>query len=471
MRDPRVAGAGTAAVVLAAMVLGLLWAPVVMTDEGGGPKLEHREVQMPAGEAARPADRSCITVYYYDDTATVAYVWKVPQSGASEFAVRFDQQGSPVCTLMTAWVLLYGPNMTGTPDVEIVVYDDDGTGLPGIQLAAAPVPYALLPATGPGWIAADFSGHNLIFSEGENYHIAVRVSPAVEGDTVSVFSDAATGPYSGENHSTYYDGGFWWTLNSAVGTDYVFMIEAEVCCGNGPLVWDITTPRTLTYWIQKYMDADSIVYLEEDSMTLSVSIAVGMVDFVLHSEFYDTTEYFGPYAFGPDGSISLFPGDTVPAPLEADFLLNFLPSSLADTGRTGWEVLWMPDSTEEAHMLSLGMRDSIERLGLEFIEGSVLETFALKGYYRLLPNDGLYELLGPEPLWLPEVDTTVAELSETDNLWFIGKLGWDGARGATAYLECTYVPTLHSGSDSADVVNEYWYRQEWTARLVSYTKD
>ncbi|MFH1686623.1 MAG: LamG-like jellyroll fold domain-containing protein [bacterium] len=178
-----------------------------------------------------PTDRGrgVILRYYYDDSCTYGYGWPLPQDSSDWFAVRFDHEESAACTLSTVRVKLYRPFMAGTPDLQIGVYDDDGSGLPGTLLATRTVPYASLPPEDFGWAEADFAP--LILGAGEGFHIGITTIGGV-GDTLCPLSDAGTGPHAGEDRSeTHYPGdGLWYTLNAMYGLDYVFMIEAEMSC-------------------------------------------------------------------------------------------------------------------------------------------------------------------------------------------------------------------------------------------------
>jgi hypothetical protein len=142
--------------------------------------------------------------------------------------------------------------MTGTPDLHVCVYDDDGFGLPGAPLASATVANNDLPSEDFGWAEVDLSVYNIVFGTGTDFHIGIT-SIGGEGDTLYPLTDAGTGPYAGEDRSEThcpYDG-LWYTLNSLYGVDFVFMFEAEMCCvtyasisgtkfhdENGNSVWD-----------------------------------------------------------------------------------------------------------------------------------------------------------------------------------------------------------------------------------------
>ncbi len=189
-----------------------------------------REVEIPAGEHVYPADRDgdCQTVYYYDDTLSYGYAWPLPQDSVEWFAERFTN-GPEACTLKTVRVRLYRPFMTGTPDLAVAIWDDDGFGLPGNLQATVTVTAELLPPEDFGWAEADFSACNLIFGGGTEFHIGMSTVGG-EGDTLWPLTDTGAGPHAGENRSEVDYGGTWYTLHAAFGVDFVFMIEADMCC-------------------------------------------------------------------------------------------------------------------------------------------------------------------------------------------------------------------------------------------------
>ncbi len=89
------------------------------------------------------------------------------------------------CSLLTAYIGVYPAGFTGSPDMVVEVWDDDGTGWPGSLLGYVTVPFASLP-TAMGYAAADVStlnaGNPYVFSDGEDYHIAAHpVDPVTTG--------------------------------------------------------------------------------------------------------------------------------------------------------------------------------------------------------------------------------------------------------------------------------------------------
>ncbi|MDH3889891.1 MAG: T9SS type A sorting domain-containing protein [candidate division Zixibacteria bacterium] len=186
----------------------------------------------------------CSSVYYYNDSSSNVFIWPLPQDSVDWLAVRFDNDGASECTLKVARVTLNRGYMAGAPDLQIGVFDDDGFGLPGSLLASETVPYDSLPTGNYGWAEADFSSYNLVFGTGENYHIGVSVIPQV-GDTLFPVSDVGDGVHSGEQRSTYQGYGVWSTIYSATGTDYVFWIEAEMCCS---IIECVPPPAGMVAW-------------------------------------------------------------------------------------------------------------------------------------------------------------------------------------------------------------------------------
>jgi len=189
-----------------------------------------RDVSVTTDAGIRGSDDSSTRIqYYYDDTATVVRIWPLPQDSSDWFAVRFDQDELEACTLTTARVLLYRPYMTGTPDLQIDVFEDDGFGLPGALWASKTIPYDSLPPDNFGWAEVDFAPQ--VFGPGEQFHIGMSTIGG-EGDTLFVVSDLGTGPHAGEDRSEarYPGDGLWYTTTALYGLDYVFFVEADMAC-------------------------------------------------------------------------------------------------------------------------------------------------------------------------------------------------------------------------------------------------
>ncbi|MDD4051443.1 MAG: PQQ-binding-like beta-propeller repeat protein, partial [candidate division Zixibacteria bacterium] len=127
-----------------------------------------------------------------------------------------------------AYVAVYPDAFVGTPDMEILVWDDDGFGDPGTLRATVTIPYASLP-TSLAYAVADLTSFGLVYSNGEEYHIGVNCPTAGDGDTLAILSDDATSATG--RHSFYipsFGGWYTWT------TDYGFTIASEFCAADIP---------------------------------------------------------------------------------------------------------------------------------------------------------------------------------------------------------------------------------------------
>ena len=222
-----------AAAALLMVASGVLAAgPIVGDGETDSPNLRVVDLTNDHGlRAPTDRDEGCSLQYYYDDTCTYGYAWPLPQDSSDWFAVRFTQDEVSACTLSTVRVKLYRPFMTGTPDLQIGIYNDDGFGLPGTLLATEAVPNDSLPPEDFGWAEVDFAP--MVFNLGEVFHIGITTIGG-EGDTLFALSDAGTGPHAGEDRSETHNqiDGLWYTLNDLYGYDFVFMFEAEMCCAD-----------------------------------------------------------------------------------------------------------------------------------------------------------------------------------------------------------------------------------------------
>jgi len=165
----------------------------------------------------------CYWQWYY---CNVAYFWRTPHPvyGDLSYAQRFSVACSE--TLMGANVYIYdeGDGTFGNDDVYVTVYDDDGTGLPGLQRAQVTLTAGTYPAF-PTPAYANFSGFNLVFTD--DFHIAFSTSAATGTDYESCLSDDGA---CGELRSTdQWADGSWHLMATDWGTDVNFLIEAFMC--------------------------------------------------------------------------------------------------------------------------------------------------------------------------------------------------------------------------------------------------
>ena len=236
---------------------------------------------MGAPMAAPPAPYFCDSDYYYDDTALSVRVWPTPDAYGDDFRnMRFTVDFTlEACTLKTAWILMYGGYTTGTPDMRVYLWDDDGFGFPNNKLDSFDVANADLPASF-GWVGGDWN-QDWVFTTGQEYHIGWTILGGL-GDTLYCVSDKATGPHVGEERSSEYYGGAWETINSAwsVG-DVSFEMESERCCTE---ILE-STCKDLYYFRNPayYLSAPQPVY---GDTAYSERFSVGSSDTLIHVEVY-----------------------------------------------------------------------------------------------------------------------------------------------------------------------------------------
>ncbi len=169
------------------------------------------------------------------------YYWTIPDAyGDDLFNMRFTTEAGYDCTLMVAHYLMYGDAMVGTPDMRCYLWDDDGFGFPNAKLDSVDIPNAALPTSGLAYVSADFtptgnaSGQYWIFSDGEEYHYGWTILQNDPGDVLAIISDAADGPYVGEERASENWSGIWGSMLNDWGVDVSFFILSERCCGEIP---------------------------------------------------------------------------------------------------------------------------------------------------------------------------------------------------------------------------------------------
>jgi hypothetical protein len=221
-----------------------------------------------------------------------AYFWAIPDGyGDDLFNTRFTADANHDCTLKVAHFLMYYPAIAGAPDFKAYLWDDDGFGFPGAKLDSVTITYAdILAAGGDGsggnffWLDADFSAANWVFSDGEDYHIGWTTvdNSGLGTDVLGIISDAADGPFVGEERSSENYAGTWGTMLNDYGDDLAFFILGERCCSEIPFtdchsldysqniayVWDIPNA---TYGDKEYAERFDVTGPET---LVSVDVAI-----------------------------------------------------------------------------------------------------------------------------------------------------------------------------------------------------
>jgi len=197
-------------------------------------KPESARKELPPGTQAPAPPQYFCDVQDYTNGIPSNY-WTIPDAyGSDLFNMRFTADACYECTLMVAYYLMNGDMMTGTPDMRCYLWDDDGFGFPGNKLDSVDIPNASLPTSGLGWVSADFSAGQWVFSDGEESHLGWTILQSGPGDTLAIVSDDATGSSSQEERASEYQSGMWGTMLNDWGIDVSFFILNERCCGGWP---------------------------------------------------------------------------------------------------------------------------------------------------------------------------------------------------------------------------------------------
>ncbi len=175
--------------------------------------------------------------YYCDfidySGGSYSYGWSLPTSDDLDYYnMRFTAASGYSCTVSTAYVGLYPAWFYGTPDLIVKVWDDDGFGLPGTELASVTVPNGDLP-TSAGYASADLSSFDLVFEDGTNFYVGISTTDQSGADTLVLLSDDGS---NGFGRSGAYDniGGAFFNLSEEGIPDYNWLIGIDECCADLP---------------------------------------------------------------------------------------------------------------------------------------------------------------------------------------------------------------------------------------------
>jgi PKD repeat protein len=159
---------------------------------------------------------------YYDDVPY--YYWSIPDAyGDDFFNMRFTPYNT--CTLTTCLLNFYeGGSFVNTNEgVDIIVWDDNGSGFPDTELARINVHPDDIDWY-PNQTEVDFSSFNLVFNS--DFHIGYTTVNQTE-DVYAILSDDGT---NGTNRSSEYYNGNWSSIWEDWGVDVNFFITANVSC-------------------------------------------------------------------------------------------------------------------------------------------------------------------------------------------------------------------------------------------------
>jgi len=203
---------------------------------------------------------NCTTLQYFDYNNAYWY-WTIPDEwGDDYFNMRFTPEGKCKLT-MCNFTFYYEDGINGsivntTEGVDIIVWDDDGSGFPDTELARVNVHPDNI-SWYPENTTVDFTSFNLIFDS--DFHIGYTTVNQIE-DVYAIISDDGS---NGTNRSSEYYNGAWSSMWDDWGLDVNFFITADVCySGQGVHISDSDNCRIINNTVKEnkigvYVDGNS----------------------------------------------------------------------------------------------------------------------------------------------------------------------------------------------------------------------
>ncbi len=154
------------------------------------------------------------------------YVTTVPNVGLNRdmIAQKFSRiNGFETCTLKTAYISYYPAFKTGSPDLQVSIWDD-ALGYPGTILGTVTVPFSSLPLAF-AYVPVDFSSQNIVIHG--NFYVSVGTP------TVGALYPLLTDDDSAGTGSSYVHQGspqVWYTRAELGYLDYNYDIIVDKCC-------------------------------------------------------------------------------------------------------------------------------------------------------------------------------------------------------------------------------------------------
>lgn len=220
-------------------------------------------------------------------SGAASYFWTIPDAyGDDLFNTRFTSDANFDCSLKVAHYLMYWPALIAT-DMRCYLWADDGFGFPGAVLDSVDIPWVdidaahTLAASNLFFVSADFSAANWIFSDGAEYHLGFTALDQITGQ-LAIISDAADGPYAGEERSSENYSGTWGSMLNDWGLDVSFFIWAERCCGEIPFTdcYTVAPIQNIAYFWRAphpvYGDEEYSMKFQVDAQDTLVSVDVAI---------------------------------------------------------------------------------------------------------------------------------------------------------------------------------------------------
>lgn len=218
----------------------------------------------------------CRILDYYCD---VYYYCPIPSDEDGDyFNMRFTVE-TP-CTLKTVQMAFYSdyPEFSDISGmgIDIVIWDDDGSGLPGTVIYTANVPSAEM-VYYPEWVTVDVESAGLVIDG--DFHVGYTTVDQVN-DNYAVLADDGS---CGDLRSSHYYMGMWETILDHMGADINFYMAAEVC-GPAQFTAYFSTPGRESHPfdvtisdgenVQSFYEADSVSAIVPSVFTLALEYEV-----------------------------------------------------------------------------------------------------------------------------------------------------------------------------------------------------
>ena len=168
----------------------------------------------------------CYTQSYWTN---VARIYRAPQPtyGDTSYTQRFSVEGPETLQSVDLYIYDRDDGEFGNDDVYVTIYDDDGFGQPGTQLAQVTLPAG----TYPSFPSASNAVFGSLVLEGD-FHVGFSSSGVPGVNWEWILSDdglSGTARSNASGDPTWPGGTTWYSMLAWWGRDVNFLIEANLC--------------------------------------------------------------------------------------------------------------------------------------------------------------------------------------------------------------------------------------------------